>query len=175
MSARQGRCTPVMQNNIPRQTMKQIPNELFFAWIEAEISEGHSVQLRLKGDSMYPLLRNGRDQVVLFPCNPDELRPMDVILFRYNGKHFLHRILHIEGNRLYIQGDGSLVAKEECSKEDVIGKVHTIIRPSGKRISVKSLWWRIPSCLWRATGIFRKYILRFLHHFIVQHPKKVHQ
>ena len=66
--------------------MKQIPNELFFTWVETEIAEGNSVRFRLKGQSMFPLLRNERDEVVIYPCVADELQPMDVVLFRYQGK-----------------------------------------------------------------------------------------
>ena len=112
--------------------MKQIPNDLFFAWIEAEIAEGHSVRFRLKGQSMFPLLRNERDEVVLYPCTPEELCPMDVVLFRYREKHVLHRILRREGDILFLQGDGSYVAKESCTVFDVVGKMHEIVRSSGK-------------------------------------------
>lgn len=59
--------------------MKCIPNDVFFAWVESEIAEGHSVRFRLKGQSMFPLLRNERDEVVLYPCHENELRPMDVV------------------------------------------------------------------------------------------------
>ena len=144
--------------------MKQIPNELFFAWIEKEIAEGRSVQFRLKGFSMFPLLRNERDEVVLSPCQENELRPMDVVLFRYQGKHVLHRIIRREGSKLYIQGDGSFVAKEECLTSDVVGKVCIVVRPSGKHIDVNSWQWRLPSTMWRRTGIFRKLFLRVLLH-----------
>ena len=144
--------------------MKQIPNELFFAWIEKEIAEGRSVQFRLKGYSMFPLLRNERDEVVLSPCQENELRPMDVVLFRYQGKHVLHRIIRREGSKLYIQGDGSFVAKEECLTSDVVGKVCIVVRPSGKHIDVNSWQWRLPSTMWRRTGIFRKLFLRVLLH-----------
>lgn len=145
--------------------MKQIPNELFFAWIEKEIAEGRSVQFRLKGYSMFPLLRNECDEVVLTPCQENELRPMDVVLFRYQGKHVLHRIIRREGSKLYIQGDGSFVAKEECLTSDVVGKVCTVVRSSGKHIDVNSWQWRLPSTMWRRTGIFRKLLLRVLLHF----------
>ena len=59
--------------------MKQIPNELFFAWVESEIADGRSVRFRLKGNSMFPLLRNGKDDVILYSCQIDELKPMDVV------------------------------------------------------------------------------------------------
>ena len=95
--------------------MRKIPNELFFSRVEAEIAGGHPVKFRLKGWSMFPLLCDGRDEVVLYPCTEDELRPMDVVLFRYNGRHVLHRIIRREGARLYIRGDGSFVAREQCT------------------------------------------------------------
>lgn len=143
--------------------MKRIPNEIFFDWVESEIAEGHSVRFRLKGQSMFPLLRNERDMVVLYPCREEELHPMDVVLFRYQGKHILHRILRREGSRLYLRGDGSYIAKEECTTADVIGKVLDIIRPSGKVMSVDSWRWRLVSRMWCGLGIFRNPCLRILH------------
>ena len=44
--------------------MKRIANECFFAWVESEIKSGRSVKFRVKGNSMMPLLRNGKDEVV---------------------------------------------------------------------------------------------------------------
>lgn len=143
--------------------MKQIPNEVFFAWVEQEIAEGRSVRFRLKGQSMFPLLRNERDEVVLYPCREEELQPMDVVLFRYQGKHVLHRILRREGNCLYLRGDGSYVAKEMCATADVVGKVQEVIRPSGKMIPVDAWQWRMASRLWCGLGIFRNPCLRVLH------------
>ena len=142
--------------------MKQIPNDLFFAWAEDEISNGRSVRFRLKGDSMFPLLRNGRDEVVLCPCTEEELNPMDVVLFRYKGRHLLHRIIRRDGNRLLIQGDGSYVAKEECCTGDAIGRVQAIVRPSGKTIAVDEWRWRLPSSLWQQVGFLRSPLLRML-------------
>lgn len=129
--------------------MRRIPNEQFFLWVENEIAEGRSVRFRLKGNSMYPLLRNGLDDVILYPCKNEELQPMDVILFRYKGKHLLHRIIKIDGNRLTMQGDGSIVTKEECLYSDVIGKIKAIVRPSGKIIFLNSWQWQFLSFLWR--------------------------
>ena len=143
--------------------MRQIPNEVFFAWVETEIAEGHSVRFRLKGQSMFPLLRNERDDVVLYPCTEEELKPMDVVLFRYQGRHVLHRILRREGERLYLQGDGSYVAHEQCTIADVVGKVHEVIRPSGKIVSVDAWQWHMLSHLWCGLGIFRTPCLRILH------------
>ena len=93
----------------------------------------------------------------------ESLQPMDVVLFRYWGKHVLHHIIRREGERLLIQGDGSIVAKEECTVDDVVGKVVQICRSSGKVLSVDSWQWRIPSRLWRGLGFLRTWLLRGVH------------
>ena len=130
---------------------------------EAYFRSRYAVILRLKGNSMYPLLRNGKDVVVLEKCSFESLKPMDVVLFRYRGKHVLHRIIRREGECLLIQGDGSIVAKEECKVDDVVGKVVQICRSSGKVLSVDSWQWRIPSRLWRGLGFLRTWLLRGVH------------
>lgn len=142
--------------------MKQIPNDLFFAWVESEIAEGRSVQIRLKGVSMYPLLREGKDEVILAACPGKELQPMDVVLFRYHGMHVLHRIIRRDGDMLTMRGDGSFSAKETCSAADVICRVDAVVRPSGKVLPVDNWKWRFPSYIWRKLGIFRNLILRVL-------------
>lgn len=144
--------------------MKQIPNDLFFHWVEGEIAQGRSVQFLLKGVSMYPLIRGCKDKIVLSPCSPGELRPMDVVLFRYRGQHLLHRIIRRDGDLLTIKGDGSYTAVEVCNVSQVIGRVQAVIRPSGKEIPVVSWKWKLPSFIWNKMGILRNPILKILHH-----------
>lgn len=141
--------------------MKTIPNNLFFAGVEAEIAAGRPVRFRLKGNSMFPLLRNERDEVLLCPCEAKDLKPMDVVLFRYRGSHVLHRILRREGDNLLIQGDGVYASFERCQVADVVGIVREVYRPSGKVLSVDNWEWTLPSRLWRGTGVFRSYLIRF--------------
>ena len=148
------------------RAMKQIANDMFFSWVESEIEAGREVRFRLKGHSMFPLLRNGKDDVVLQPCAYDALKVMDVVLFRYGGKHLLHRIIRIEGDTLYMQGDGVMVSEEKCTASDVVGKVCMVIRPSGVEIPTSKWRWRLPSILWRKTGVLRGFLLRVLRHMI---------
>lgn len=148
-----------------KKQMKTIDNDTFFAWVEEELAAGREVSFRLKGTSMFPLLRNGKDVVLLAHCAPESLKPMDVVLFRYKGKHLLHRIIRRDGDNLLLQGDGSIVAKETCSVHEVVGKVFQVRRPSGKTISVESLQWRFFGRLWRNLGFIRKCLLRVLNYF----------
>lgn len=57
--------------------MKKVANDIFFAWVEEGIAQGKTVRFRLKGNSMFPLLRNGKDEVTLEKCPNESLKPMD--------------------------------------------------------------------------------------------------
>lgn len=140
--------------------MKNVSNDVFFAWVEEEIAQGKPVRFRLKGNSMFPLLRNMKDSVILEKCSMHDLKPMDVVLFRYRGTHVLHRIIQRTGDDLLIQGDGSIVAMEQCTVNDVVGKVTGICRPSGKIVSVENWKWKFSSRLWRTSNSMRKFLLR---------------
>lgn len=140
--------------------MKNVSNDVFFAWVEEEIAQGKPVRFRLKGNSMFPLLRNMKDSVILEKCSMHDLKPMDVVLFRYRGTHVLHRIIQRTGDDLLIQGDGSIVAMEQCTVNDVVGKVTGICRPSGKIFSVENWKWKLSSRLWRTSNSMRKFLLR---------------
>ena len=148
--------------------MKRVPNNTFFALVEEEIAQGKPVRFRLKGNSMFPLLRNIKDSVILEKCSTDNLKPMDVVLFRYQGTYVLHRIIQRRGDDLLIQGDGSIVATEQCTIDDVVGKVTHVCRSSGKVVSVENWKWRLPSRLWRCSNFLRRFLLRVAYKLVLK-------
>ena len=44
---------------------RSIDNGIFFREVERLLDEGDSVTIRVRGNSMRPLLRNGRDRIIL--------------------------------------------------------------------------------------------------------------
>ena len=142
--------------------MKRIANECFFAWVESEIKSGRSVKFRVKGNSMMPLLRNGKDEVVVGPYDKEELKLFDVILFRQTDRYVLHRIIQKRDSRYLMQGDGVCRFYEECEDTDIIGVVRKVCRPSGKKIETDSMCWRLGSRLWLGLGGCRGMVLRVL-------------
>ena len=109
---------------------------------------------------MLPLIRGDKDDVLLSPCKPQDLKAMDVVLFRYQGKHLLHRIIQRDGDNLLIQGDGSVVAQERCTIHDVVGKLEVVIKKNGREIRVESRKWRFNSWLWWKLTPFRYVFLK---------------
>ncbi len=136
--------------------MKALPNDLFFQWVEETLRESGSVRFRVKGVSMQPLLRNEKDEVSLESRRNEELKRGDIILFKYQGRHILHRIIRVEASRFVLKGDNA-VNCEYCSFRDIVGVVSRIhrLRPDGsyKDISISSLRNRI----WRFTSILPRF------------------
>ena len=141
--------------------MKTLANEIFFAQVETEISAGRCVRFKVKGHSMYPLLRDGKDEVTLSPltCDPSVY---DIVLFRYRGKHILHRIISIEGDTYTIQGDGIYLSCEYCTREEIIGVV-THIHKNGKvTIMTTSKRFKFYIFCWHRLLFYRRYLLAVL-------------
>lgn len=127
-------------------------NAALFADIEDIISSGGRIQLRVKGYSMRPMLRNDRDLACLAPIPADGLRRGMIVLFRYRGKHVLHRIRRIEGDTLVMKGDGNYRQRETVKKSAVVAYAEAIER-DGVRIEYRSETWQRLS----AASLMRKH------------------
>ena len=141
--------------------MKPLPNDIFFAQVESEIAEGKSVRFKVKGSSMFPLLRNEKDEVCLSPLTADP-KMMDIVLFRFKGKHILHRIIDIKGDTYIIQGDGIYMSSEYCRRQDIVGIVTSLHKVGCKPISTSSALYRFFSVLWLKFRFCRRYLLAIL-------------
>ncbi|GHT17830.1 hypothetical protein FACS189429_2820 [Bacteroidia bacterium] len=138
--------------------MKIIPNNSFFSEIEKFISAGESVTIMVKGRSMMPLLRNGRDAVVLSPVDTKNLQAGQIVLFRHNDRHLLHRIVKTDGENLVIQGDGTRTT-ENATRADVVGVVTAIVRWHRKQIPLPNKWEKRYFRVWCLLKPFRRYLL----------------
>ncbi|MGN0198207.1 MAG: S24/S26 family peptidase [Candidatus Cryptobacteroides sp.] len=130
-----------------------LANSEFFATVEDGIARGKNVTIIPKGNSMMPFIRSGKDSVILSPAG-DEIAVGDIVLFKLGGRHILHRIIHVEGDRLTSMGDGNIRGREHFHRRDVVAVV-TGIRRSGR------LEFTPPGrgIIWRALLPFRRIIL----------------
>jgi hypothetical protein len=80
----------------PEKERQVIPNREILPLIEESIRSGVPVRLTVRGGSMRPLLRDGKDAVTLHPCLPATLKKGDVVFFRYGDGFILHRIVRID-------------------------------------------------------------------------------
>ena len=139
---------------------RSISNRDFFDYVEQTIAEGHSVTIPVKGVSMHPFIRNGKDKAVLSPFSESEIRIGAVVLFRYRGTHVMHRIISRDGDQLTMQGDGNNIRNvEKAALSDVVALVRYIIKPSGRTVDLLSAAQMRKFRLWSRLNPLRRYIM----------------
>lgn len=130
-----------------------IPNEILIPEVGRLLAEGREVEMRPKGNSMLPFIRQEKDNVVL--RKKDKVEKGDIVLVDLGGRYVLHRIIAEDGERLTLMGDGNVRGTESCTKDKVLGTVVKIVRPGGKSVTPSK------GKLWKALLPIRRYLLAF--------------
>ena len=127
--------------------------------IRTLISEGKTVTITVKGNSMNPFMVHLRDQMTLGPWKDKDLRKGTVALVRdTNGNHLIHRIIKIYSDRVTLLGDGNILQTETATLDDVIGIMYSITR-KGRTYTSDGLIWRAYSAIWMFLTPVRRYPL----------------
>lgn len=135
-----------------------IPNSVFFSEVESHLREGKSVVIPVKGYSMLPFIRDGRDSVEL--RGKMELEVGDIALAHLsNGTYVLHRVWEIKGDKVILMGDGNISGKEICHIGDILGVAQKIMKRGGKVIECTDPSYLKKVKLWRRLLPIRRYIL----------------
>ena len=125
------------------------------------LREGTPVLLPVKGNSMLPFIRGGRDLVLV--CKTPEVKVGDVVLARTTaGNYVIHRVFGEEPGIFILKGDGNLVGTEKCALVDVMGTVTEVRKPSGRVFNPASVknWQKLPLFLRRVFLALYKLIYR---------------
>lgn len=122
--------------------------------IEKVLAEKGICVTTTKGDSMNPMLVEGRDKVVVVtPRFP--LKKYDVPVYRKMGHYTMHRIVKVTKNGYIICGDNRGTLEKNVTESDIIGVLNGFYQGDkfisyddrefiqyGKR-AVRSLPWRL--------------------------------
>lgn len=142
----------------------ELQNKIFFAEVERQLAEGHTVTIKVKGHSMTPLLRDGRDSVVVRAVRSEDIKLGQLMFFRYRGAWVMHRLCRIDGECLTFAGDGNYRKQESVLRSDVVATVIAVRRKDGRVVSCDSRRWHRASTLWLALHPFiRRVILSIIH------------
>ena len=99
------------------------------------------------GDCMMPLIKQGRDVLVISAVN-GRLKRYDIPLYkRDSGQYVLHRILKVRKNDYVICGDNRCNKEYGITDRHIIGVLSGIIR-NGREIPVTDIKCRIYAHLW---------------------------
>ena len=101
------------------------------------------------GTSMYPMLRNRKDTIIVRPVT-GKLKKYDIPLYRRGDNYVLHRIVGaISDGRYIICGDNCLHREYGITDEQIIG-VLTGFRRGEKEINMKGTGYRSYCRVWVA-------------------------
>lgn len=150
------------QGNI-KVTGIQFANDRLLPEIVKMLDDGHTVTLRLKGNSMRPFLEDGRDKALL--TKPGNVSVGDPVLaLTAPGHYVLHRIISIKDGRVILRGDGNLNT-EACRLDDIKGAVIGFYRKGSKTLDrTDGLKWRVYSFFWTRLLPLRRYLLYVYRH-----------
>lgn len=122
------------------------------------LEAGQQVRFSPMGVSMLPMLREGRDSVVLSSA-PERLRKYDLPLYRRdNGAYVLHRVAEA-GETYTCIGDNQFVFEHGVRRDQIIAVV-TGFHRNGRDHTVTELWYRLYCRFWHHTRPMRHIIRR---------------
>lgn len=112
------------------------------------------------GDSMWPLLHEGRDLMVIDKKPEGRMKKYDAILYkRPCGKYIMHRILKVRQDDYVLCGDNRWLREFGVKDEWILGVLTAVVR-KGKRVSVTSWKYRLYVHIWCDFYWIRAFILR---------------
>lgn len=137
--------------------------------IEEQLGKGLKVRFSPYGSSMRPLIREGRDSVVLAPA-PEKLKKYDIPLYRRaNGQFVLHRVIKAEETYTCI-GDNLFSFEKEVQHGQIIAVVSGIYR-SKRYYDVNNLFYKLYCRIWYIALPIRRFLQRCIN-WLRYHLKK---
>ena len=104
------------------------------------LKDGMVIALVPQGISMLPFIKGGVDQVYLL--KKEKVAVGDIVLVEYHGKHILHRVYAVDGEKMTLMGDGNLEGTERVAKDEVLGTAVEIVHGGCRRKPKKAWLWR---------------------------------
>ncbi len=102
----------------------------------------------VNGKSMFPMLRNKKDTVIIRPLTGN-LKKYDIILYRKRSMYVLHRIVKITSSGYIICGDNCVNLETDVTDEQIVGRLEGFYRGE-RQISMNSFVYKLYSRIWVA-------------------------
>lgn len=134
--------------------------------LEESLAKNGFLTYRIRGVSMQPMLRQGRDLFTVVPKGTERCKKYDVVLYRRpSDPYVLHRIIEVRPDSYVILGDNCIAKEYGIRDEDILG-VLTSFQHNGHTVSVSDWRYRLYSRGWvffQPVRIFCKRVKGKLH------------
>lgn len=121
---------------------RTIPNAELFGVMEELFEENYQVEFTVTGNSMWPLLRHGRDSIIMERCSAEDLKKGEIVLFHATAERYLlHRITSLTPDLFETIGDGNCFRDGYFQRDAVIARAVKVIRKQ-KVLDLTSFRWK---------------------------------
>ena len=135
------------------------PLDELMPFIKESLAVGKSVEIYPRGISMRPLIREGRDSVIL-SLPQKRAKKNDILLFSMRENYVLHRVIGEQRDGCYVLcGDNRRHCERGVSEDNVIAVV-TGIKRDGRPMKMDSFIYRTYLAFLSAKRRFRWFCIR---------------
>jgi len=110
------------------------------------------------GVSMYPMLRNRKDTIII-ETYKGRLKKFDVPLYKRESRYILHRIIEVLPDAYVIRGDNCEQKEYGITDADILGVLTGFYRGS-KRVDMNGLGYKFYVHFWHHTFLIRRLFVR---------------
>lgn len=140
--------------------IRVVENDLYLPVLRELIAEGRDVRLNVRGYSMMPFLKDGRDSVMISKIN-SKLKKGDIVIFqRKTGEFIMHRICRADeaGRQYYLVGDAQEIVEGPIEEKQIFGIITSAYRRK-KWVKPGDMCWWFYEKVWGAMRPFRAKLL----------------
>lgn len=106
------------------------------------------------GVSMFPMLRNRKDTIIVTP-HEGRLKKYDVPLYKRGSSYVLHRIIEVCPDSYVICGDNCIDKEYGITDEQIIGVLTGFYR-GAKKINMDGFGYKLYARVWPSLYLIRK-------------------
>lgn len=121
-----------------------IDDSINFELFLSVLNETDFVRIPVKGKSMRPFLKEGRDKVVLTKADAASIKKGDIVVFKKGDAYLLHRVVSLGGGVFSIMGDNETNPDCGISPQSIVASVKSVER-NGKVIDKNHPLWQFYS------------------------------
>ena len=148
------------------EKMIQPDMQEFSPFICEILKNGGSARITVTGNSMWPMLKDGADSVLIEPITR-EVKKWELPLYqRDDGSLILHRVMKKKKGAYVMCGDNQVIVEWPVRSDQIIGIAVEFTR-KGKTTRCSNLLYRTYAAIWSIMRPYRLFMLKLYRKIII--------
>ena len=151
-----------------KDTQKMIQPDMqeFSLFICEILKNGGSTRITVTGSSMWPMLKDGKDSVLIKPANR-MVKKWELPLYqRDDGSLVLHRVIKKKKGAYAMCGDNQVIVEWPVRADQIIGIADEFTH-KGKTTKCSNILYRTYAALWSILRPYRLFMLKLYRKIII--------